>query len=276
MVIKDNLLHTGWSYGNGDDQYDNESIGSTKTAVELKKSMENTRKNKKNEQEKLMGNNNSSIYTNEQGWTTIEVNSNSNRKPKSKISKQSSVDSIISTINVDFNILRKGAPEAKIDSPLRENRCTVPDGRNRSRANEFNIEYQSNQKLIPAKAEETGEETADQNPILGVDKNKSYEQGKERDSTNEAPRSNKAVKDKRQAKVEWKEQIQELTPTSKGEEETAVGYTKMAINGSSEVNQNEMSKGEVKENNNGNQMNDEDNQGQNRNKDNQEEKKQRQ
>jgi hypothetical protein len=276
MVIKDNLLHTGWSYGNGDDQYDNESIGSTKTAVELKKSMENTRKNKKNEQEKLMGNNNSSIYTNEQGWTTIEVNSNSNRKPKSKISKQSSVDSIISTINVDFNILRKGAPEAKIDSPLRENRCTVPDGRNRSRANEFNIEYQSNQKLIPPKAEETGEETADQNPILGVDKNKSYEQGKERDSTNEAPRSNKAVKDKRQAKVEWKEQIQELTPTSKGEEETAVGYTKMAINGSSEVNQNEMSKGEVKENNNGNQMNDEDNQGQNRNKDNQEEKKQRQ
>ncbi|MGK3740558.1 MAG: hypothetical protein ACI90V_007408 [Bacillariaceae sp.] len=37
MVIKDNILHTGWSYGNGDDQYGNESIGSTKTAVELKK-----------------------------------------------------------------------------------------------------------------------------------------------------------------------------------------------------------------------------------------------
>jgi hypothetical protein len=37
MVIKDTLLHSGWSYGNGDDQYDNESIGSTKNVFEIKK-----------------------------------------------------------------------------------------------------------------------------------------------------------------------------------------------------------------------------------------------
>jgi hypothetical protein len=33
MVIKGTILHSGWSYGNGDDQHDNESLGSTRTVV---------------------------------------------------------------------------------------------------------------------------------------------------------------------------------------------------------------------------------------------------
>jgi hypothetical protein len=33
MVFKTNTIQCGWSYGNDDDQYDNESLGSTKTAV---------------------------------------------------------------------------------------------------------------------------------------------------------------------------------------------------------------------------------------------------
>jgi hypothetical protein len=37
MVIKSTLVHSGWSYGKGDDQYDNESIGSTRTAFNLEK-----------------------------------------------------------------------------------------------------------------------------------------------------------------------------------------------------------------------------------------------
>jgi hypothetical protein len=49
MVIKLTFVHSGWSYGKGDDQYDNESIGSTRTANKLKKSMENSSRNKKNE-----------------------------------------------------------------------------------------------------------------------------------------------------------------------------------------------------------------------------------
>jgi hypothetical protein len=49
MVIKSAFVHSGWSYGKGDDQYDNESIGSTKTVVKLEKSMENSSSNKKNE-----------------------------------------------------------------------------------------------------------------------------------------------------------------------------------------------------------------------------------
>jgi hypothetical protein len=38
MVFKTNTIHCGWSYGKGDDQYDNESLGSTKTADNLEKS----------------------------------------------------------------------------------------------------------------------------------------------------------------------------------------------------------------------------------------------
>jgi hypothetical protein len=49
MVIKETILHSGWSYGNGDDQYDNESLGSTRTVVKKKKLVENPTSNKKNE-----------------------------------------------------------------------------------------------------------------------------------------------------------------------------------------------------------------------------------
>jgi hypothetical protein len=82
MVIKAAFLHSGWSYGNGDDQYDNESLGSTKTAFNLEKSVENLKKNKKNEYDKKMCSRQEDKHTNKHGWTTIDVNSK--RKPKSK------------------------------------------------------------------------------------------------------------------------------------------------------------------------------------------------
>ena len=58
MVIKKTLIHTGWSYGKGDDQYDNESIGSTRTVFNLEKLMENSSRNKKNETKEIMCSNN--------------------------------------------------------------------------------------------------------------------------------------------------------------------------------------------------------------------------
>ena len=54
MVIKSTLVQCGWSYGNGDDQYDNESLGSTETAVVLEKSVKNSMKNKKNKYDNKM------------------------------------------------------------------------------------------------------------------------------------------------------------------------------------------------------------------------------
>jgi hypothetical protein len=49
MVIKATVIHSGWSYGNGDNQYDNESLCSTETVENLEKKEENSLKNKKNE-----------------------------------------------------------------------------------------------------------------------------------------------------------------------------------------------------------------------------------
>jgi hypothetical protein len=67
-------------------------------------------------------------HTNDQGWTTIETKSK--RKPKSKTSRSTIIDSIISTIDIEFNIDKNGTLEATIDSPARENRCIVPDTAN--------------------------------------------------------------------------------------------------------------------------------------------------
>jgi hypothetical protein len=54
MVIKSTFVHSGWSYGKGDDQYDNESLGSTRKVLTLKKLTENSSRNKKNEYDAKM------------------------------------------------------------------------------------------------------------------------------------------------------------------------------------------------------------------------------
>jgi hypothetical protein len=82
-------------------------------------------KNKKNESDKKMCSRQEDKHTNDQEWTTIDANSK--RKPKAKTSNTTAIDSIISTINTEFNIDINGTLEAKIDSAVRENRCIVPD-----------------------------------------------------------------------------------------------------------------------------------------------------
>jgi hypothetical protein len=64
-------------------------------------------------------------HTDDDGWTTINVNSN--HKPKRMDHKQTMIKSIISTINIYPQNVKKGAPEAKIDLPTRENRYTLPE-----------------------------------------------------------------------------------------------------------------------------------------------------
>jgi hypothetical protein len=123
MVIKATVTHSGWSYGNGDDQYDNESLGSTKTAVKLKKLIENSCRNKKNGYDIKMcskqEDKNKNKNTNDQGWTTIDKTSK--RKPNSTHSKSTTIDSIISFIDIELNINMNGTLEATIDSPTRKN-----------------------------------------------------------------------------------------------------------------------------------------------------------
>jgi hypothetical protein len=129
MVLKTTIIQYGWSYGKRDDQYDNESLGSTETAVNLEKSVKIPMRNKKSEHDvKMCGrqeDKNTNKNTNGQGWTTTDVNSK--RKPKSMASSNTIIDSIISSINIECNIDTNGTIEAKIDSPVSNNRCTIPD-----------------------------------------------------------------------------------------------------------------------------------------------------
>jgi hypothetical protein len=127
MVIKLTFVQCGWSYGDGDDQYDNESLGSTEIAVVWEKSVKNLVKNKKNKHDDKMCSRQEDKHTNYQGWTAIDANSK--RKPKSTNSKLTTIGSIISSIDIEFNIDTSGTLEAKIVSPVRTNRCTIPDTR---------------------------------------------------------------------------------------------------------------------------------------------------
>jgi hypothetical protein len=155
MVIKSIFVHSGWSYGEGDDQYDNESLGSTRKVFTLKKSMENSSRNKKNEYDAKMCSRQEEEeekHTKDQGWTTIDTNSN--RKPKSRTNNNTTIDSIISSIDVEFNIDKNGTLEASIDSPIQENRCIVSDKKAYNKKNKCTRTKQEQRIAQPTEEEE--------------------------------------------------------------------------------------------------------------------------
>jgi hypothetical protein len=125
MVIKTTFVHSGWSYGKGDDQYDNEFLGYTRKVLTLKKSKKNLSRNKKNEQVGIMCSRNKEEHIDEHGWTTIDKNSS--HKPKKTTSKQTLIESIISTINIETKTNKNGAPEAQINPPTRKIVCYLQE-----------------------------------------------------------------------------------------------------------------------------------------------------
>ena len=181
MVIKDNLLHTGWSYGNGDDQYDNESVGSTKNVTEMEKFEGKMTKNRQNGSDIKMCNKNNG-HTDDQGWTTISATSN--RKPKTKINQQPNIDSVIASINLDTRVVRKGAPEAKIESPVRENRCTVPEKADNIKEIELKIKNTIKQNLVPTKAGEITTSKEEGHEVIKNDNNGNKRNVKSRSNRN--------------------------------------------------------------------------------------------
>ena len=124
MVFKTPTSQYGRHYGKDNDQYDDESIGSTKTATNSVKFVEKSTEKGKIEGNKKMCSKQQE-ENNEKEWTTIEANSK--RKPKSNSNKNTTMDTIISSIDVDFNIDKNGLLKARIDSPKRNNRCNIPD-----------------------------------------------------------------------------------------------------------------------------------------------------
>jgi hypothetical protein len=164
--------------------------------------MENSSRNKKNEPVEIMCSRikeeKHTKHTNEHGWTTI--NANSSRKPKRKNSQQTSIESIISTINIDTKNDKKGAPEAKIDSPVLENRCTLPNKINKQEDEEKEKENQTNEQptqIAPTTGEATGKDpTANNMAINEAEENERY--NKEKDISSKDKSSNKGQEEERE------------------------------------------------------------------------------
>ena len=219
MVIKETILHSGWSYGNGDDQYDNESLGSTRTVLILEKLMENSSSNKKNEKHDIIGSRNKDKHTEEYGWTTIGINSS--RKPKTKNEMPTPIDSVITTININPKIVKKGAPEAQIDSPIRNNRCTLSDdNKGKEGKTDRPEEQETNNKETKATLTEAEMRTKPQeeNKKKAAEETKEHENGQVIIRTRIDTRNNKVQEQENTDKKIGHEGRKELTGTGTKEE----------------------------------------------------------
>jgi hypothetical protein len=227
MVIKLTFVHSGWSYGKGDDQYDNDSIGSTETVVKLKKSVENSSSNKKSEYDGKMCSRqeDKQQHTNNQGWTTIETNSK--RKSKSKNSRSASIGSIISYIDIDFNIDENGTLEATIDSPARENRCTIPDITNTN--NKTKQESKEQRKSETNAEEECKEEKEDENTPPETTEKKNYREKQEKVRREDNQNVKETTRNKTK-EVKISTELKATTKATNRQEESTKGTTRSNTN----------------------------------------------
>jgi hypothetical protein len=249
MVIKTPIIQCGWSYGNGDDQYDNESVGSTKPAINPEKKARKLKKHSQNEKPKKMCNKQYDKHTNDQGWTTIEAKDK--RKPKLTISKHTIIDSIISSIDIEFNIDKNGTLEATIDSPVRENRCTIPDTKDNKKDIAFKPNKQGQRILSPPMIDEEEKENTE-NTRQECTENKNYKKEKENKGNDEDQRNNKQSMNSRKNTTNNDEMMRRTETTDKATTSKETGVTTMAINGHSEDNQINANGGPNNNNNNNN------------------------
>jgi hypothetical protein len=252
MIIKTTLLHPGWSHSKSDGQYNNESLGSTKAAFSLEKSVKNSKKKEKNDQIFFIYSSND-----DQGWTTIEANGS--RKPKTKSKEQPIIDSIISSINIEVNTKQNGAPAARIESPARESRYTIPDRIKIMKELEFTLTTDSKQQLkAPVKDDEeeemkeqdvTKEIKTTQRNKRNISKKNSYNIGTQKDETRSKD-GMKDMKDERRNKGNKK-----TTEQTKQKGDMIIRTTTMATKGSTETGQVQNSIGKEQESNDGDESN---------------------
>ena len=235
MVIKEANLHSGWSYGNGDDQYDNESLGSTKGVLNLEKSMENSSNNTKNGTLEIIGSKISkrNEHTDEEyGWTTIGIKSK--RKPKTT-ERTPLTEEIVTTNNNSSKTVEKEETEAQIETTKKNNRYALPEdeednesktnnkedvttkGRKQSQGKQSE-KGTSNKPARTSRTTETAERTRDE---VAVHKNGTHEE--------------EAVKDDRDTNGRSSRTEEQTTTGTQNKNSTEeIGVTTMAVNGQSE------------------------------------------
>jgi hypothetical protein len=278
MVIKTTFVHSGWSYGKSDDQYDNESLGSTRKVLTLKKMIENSSRNRKNEQVGIMCSTNKEEHTDEHGWTTID--NNSSRKPKKMNSNQTSVESIIPTIDIETKNNKNGAPEAQVNPPTRKIVCYLPEElvkQGEEKQENIKTKEQEKQTKKPPNGEET-RIVRTTRKLTGKVKTTGHEKDKKanigegtRSITREVEgKTNKTQEHKRQTKHTTTTAKKTTTTITTGEENKVAGETEQNTTGTPERNQHNKIGRNNKDsnNNNGNNSNniDENNNNNNNNK----------
>ena len=245
MVIKSTLVHSGWSYGKGDDQYDNESIGSTRTGVNSEKSMENSKRNKKIETIGSMCSRTDDKHTDEDGWTTIDVNNN--RKPKKNNSKKISIETNKSVINVGPKIDEKGDTKAQTETSIGGDKSTTTEEITKQQEEEMKNEKQRKQKQKQTAAITTGKQEEQKSgthtKTREMAENKEYGKVNKNNESREDTRSNNRQGNGRNDKKQEYVRQLEIETTSKGEEH------KDASEITATATRNETSEGRNKENN---------------------------
>jgi hypothetical protein len=196
-------------------------------------------------------------HTNDQGWTIIDTNSK--RRPKSKTSNKTTIDSIISTIDVEFNIDTNGTLEATIDSPVRKNVCIVPDNIVYDDKKDTYETKDKEQRTTATKATHIGKEErkeiTSKKTTTETKKNKSYKKKKEQEKLQDIQRRiGTAISNKKKDK-ELKENHDKKTRTiSKGDANNEQGTTTKAVKGQKEnkktIRKNKKHQANTRRNNN--------------------------
>ena len=155
MVIMSNTIHSGTYLDNIDNRSDNSSIGSlssfNRNEIPAKNDKDMTLRKITT---KSTGNNNKAT-TDDEGWTTT---SPGKTKPKNSNSTAASIESIITTIDGNFDQIEAGTHNRiYVTSPGRKNKCNIPDD------NRKQIEYDFNPTTMAGGRKEQGNDKAKDN-----------------------------------------------------------------------------------------------------------------
>jgi hypothetical protein len=160
-------------------------------------------------------------------------------------------------LKIKLKIVKNGAPEARIESPLRKSRCTIPDGIESTKETERKHTKNRKQQLASPKGGDEEEESQDQDVTKDTVMKRRNNQSSKNDRINVRTRSDKTKGNKGMKEERRNKENKETAATNEHEVNKVIRTITMTTNGTSEVNQIQTSSGTEKESNNGKEMNDE-------------------
>jgi len=163
-------------------------------------------------------------HINGQGWTTIDANK---CKPNSKTSNKITIDSIVSTIDIEFNIDTNGTLEATINSPIRENRCVVPDTNVYNKKNTQGAKEHEQGKATKSAEEEGRKERTSRKTTTETNKNTERKEEEKHEKQYDLERQNKTTMSSKKNDTKTEEIKERIGTKSAEQENKEFGITKI-------------------------------------------------